>query len=397
MSIVCGRRNLLLLLSIFCCAAGAMAQTRPLNPVVRVLPRATAPVPAECEEGLAPQPAQRVERDEITAERDTSRDLEAPPSRDLRSQLEAAQNAAERNDRESFRAALENAKSFLSSYPPGGERTAAANVVSVYDDLDRLWEHQYSSPTGAFFGGGTEDGALLGMLTKYRGYEEFIRTQTFVDANGTRWYPTSESREFLTREAGQRLTTLGFPSRPTRREPATRVARPAPAPEPALGPRPSTLGEPPRKTPRRTTQTARAEKPHKRRGGAPMTAPAHKKTVTPKEEIPPSPPIVSTPSSAPVSSPSPAPTETTATETTATETTATETTPTETTPTATETTATETTASQAPAVETAATTDTTSSAPAQPAQPAKQRSILLPLMLILIGAGVLILLFRASS
>jgi len=359
--------------------ATLFAQTRPLNPTVRVLPRATATVPEECEEGAAPQqPIQRAPREELQIERDPSRDLEPPPSRDLRSHLQAAQIAAERNDREGFRAAVESAKTVLSTYPPGGERTAAGDVINVYNDLDRLWEYQFSSPTGAFFSAASENGTLLTALERYRGYNDFIRPQVIVDASGTRFYPTRESREFLIREAADRLTRLGFPA-PPRRLPTPAVGRetpprpqpariePAPKREPQPQPTTTARREPSK---RRTTPTRRAQTTSPRRTERRSEPPPTTATTV---EVPLPPPVVST-TAAPVVS------ATTATETTATS---------------------PTTTSMPPAMvdttDTTATELTATDTAQQPAQPARTRSVLLPLMLIIIGAGVLILLFRASS
>ena len=81
-----------------------MAQSRRLNPTVKVLPKAVSAVPSECEEGLAPRPTQRVQAEETQPARDTTRDMEAPPRSDLRSQLVAVQRAAENNDRATFAA-----------------------------------------------------------------------------------------------------------------------------------------------------------------------------------------------------------------------------------------------------------------------------------------------------
>jgi hypothetical protein len=335
-----------------------------------VLPRASGPVPPECDQEATAPPVQRVEIPKVIEERDTSRDLEPPPSRDLRSQIRAAQAAAEGNDRDAFKEALAAVKATVSAYPPGGERSAAMDVIGVYDDLARLWDYQFNTPTGSFFDATSGGGALLSAMNKYRGYEEFVRRQIIVDANGTRIYPTRETREFLTREAAQRLSRLGFPPPPRIRtaEPP-RVATITP---PRTTVAPSTRpAEPPSKPPpvtRRTTkrvETRPAARPVSRRPepGEPAGEPAGEMPA-----LQPGPSIVAPPPPTTTTAPS---VETIATQTTVTETTATETV----------------------VSDTVVTDTTTTTAPAK----GKGRNIILPLMLILIGIGVLIVLFRASS
>lgn len=354
-----------------------------LNPTVKLLPRATGPVPADCEEGLAPQPAQRVQVTEVVDQpRDATRDLEPPPSRDLRSLLRDAQAAAEANNRDAFKEALASSKAMLAAYPPGGERTGAMEVISVYDDLARLWDYQFDSPAGSFFDATSSGGALLSAMNKYRGFEDSIRRQVLT-VDGTRIYPTRETREFLTREASQRLTRIGFPTPPRTRTPDPPRVTTAPAPQPTTrtptvtrepSPRsttPSTRRVESRPTPPRTTsskpRSSTARKPSSttsrqsvRPSAAPVDTPA----------IQPGPSVIATTTTAPPQPPrvDPAPTQTTFTETTA--------------PPPTDTFSTDTTS-----------TTSTSAIPAQ----GKGRNIILPLMLILIGIGVLIVLFRASS
>lgn len=355
-----------------------------LNPTVKLLPRPSGPVPAECDESLAPQPAQRVQVTEVVEQpRDTSRDLEPPPSRDLRSQIRDAQAAAEGNDRERFKQALASSKALLNPYPPGAERNGAVDVISVYDDLGRLWDYQFDTPAGSFFDAASGGGALLSAMTRYRGYEDFIRRQVLV-VNGNRIYPTRETREFLTREAAQRLNRLGFPTPP-------KVATPVEKPRETVVSKSvvstPVLSKPTPAPPREATSTP---KPRTRKSSTSSTA-GRRTAVKPRPTEPtPGPSIVGTSTTAPVE-------------------------PTTRTKTSTrqpidvpviQTTATETTAIVAPfermptdtmsAPDTSATTSAPTTTTATPAQ-GKGRNIILPLMLILIGIGVLIVLFRASS
>src|SRR5205823_4830706 len=86
---------------------------------------------------------------------------------------------AEQNDRDAFKAALADARSAAASYPPGGERDAASDVIGVYNDLEKLWDYSFESPTGAFFDAGTE---FVGMMRRYSDYPRFIRDSTLTVA-----------------------------------------------------------------------------------------------------------------------------------------------------------------------------------------------------------------------
>ncbi|HEX7419790.1 MAG TPA: hypothetical protein VF505_07875, partial [Thermoanaerobaculia bacterium] len=199
-----------------------------LNPIVKVLPRAKTAMPAECDQGLAIQPALRLTPEERTSARDTSRDMVAPPSRSLRGELQTAFDAAQHNSRDAFRDALVQAKSMLTSYPPGGERTAATNLVDVLDDVDKIWDYQFTSPTGAFFDTSSEPYRIAG---KYPGYDAAIRRQIVTDQNGIKFYPTHETRDFLLAESAQRLSHLtGKPVPPpvTSSRGTTTIVRTAP-------------------------------------------------------------------------------------------------------------------------------------------------------------------------
>src|SRR5438105_4760410 len=116
-----GRAGLLLLsLS----ALSLLNAAAPLNPKVNVVKHPTTPVPSECEEGLAPQPAPRIDLAPVP-EAPSPASMEAPPSASLRDLLRATQNAAAGHDRDAFNNSLARVKAILQSYPPGGERSVA--------------------------------------------------------------------------------------------------------------------------------------------------------------------------------------------------------------------------------------------------------------------------------
>src|SRR5262249_1384291 len=154
-------------------ALGASAQ---LNPTVKVLDKAQAPVPPECIEGLVTAPPRVAEAQPQPEVRRAA----APPSLDLRTRLRAVQVASEQNDRDAFKAALADARSSAASYPTGGERDAASDVIGVYSDLERLWDYAFTSPSGAFFDASTD---FVSMMRRYPDYQRFIRDQT-LNAGG---------------------------------------------------------------------------------------------------------------------------------------------------------------------------------------------------------------------
>jgi hypothetical protein len=343
-----------------------------LNPTVTVLPTASGPVPSDCIDPAA-RPIQRaqVEPPPPSPRPDPQPEIRlrtepqpAPAARgDARSELRAAHAAALARDRASYDAALARARA----------RGAGGEALALFDDVTRLWDYQLTAPVGSFFDASSEGGTLLRSLTRHPGFETFIARQTITDANGTRLYPTRESIEFLSARIAERI---GAPSR-VAAAPAEgpRAVAPSEPARPTVTEKPrasKTRSAPPRTEPRRSEPRRAAASPRKpspqpalsRTEAKPAPAPAPS-----SGEEPPMPTgVIATPGTA-TSSTAAAPTETTAA------------------------TATETTALQ-PATDPAVDTATE---PPPPARPAQRRSVILPIVLIVIGVGVLILLFRASS
>ena len=396
-------------------ALSVLSASAQLNPTVKVLPKPQSTVPPECEQGLAPA-APRVIIAETAAEETKPTRAAAPPSLDLKTRLRAVQVTAERNDRDAFKAALADARAAVASYPSGGERSAANDVINVYNDLERLWDYQFTSPTGAFFDASTD---FVGMMRRYSDYSRSIANQT-LNVAGQIVYPTEETRHFLLAEAARRLDRLGVRT-PTRiiEAPPPPVVRVQPAP---LQPVPRAVPEKPaprkiaraaprktaprkpaarkttRATPRKTTKkpkpvkvaeaTTTPPKPHVTEAAppppapvpvpAPVAAPAPAPTPVPAPTPAPMPapapvlapapvaqPIAPAPATKPV--PQPTPTETTVT-----------------------------TATTLPPTATTATTTTTAPPQNQP-QAGGRMNLLFAIILIIIGIGVLIVLFRASD
>ena len=412
--------------------------SRPLNPLVPRVPNENAVRLAECAEGAAPAPMPRIEVADLPDLPEPP--ITAPPSSGLRTQLRDAQTAVTRDDHSSFEAALARARNTLSDYPAGGEKNAAQNVVRVYEDIAVLWDAQFTSP---FFG---EESAAYRAASAYPGWSEAIRRQILVDDRDRRFYPARESRQFLAGVAATRLERLGVRTpavatpRVAEREEEPDAALPSVRPRRKPGkvethasaePRRSTTGGSTRRatssssgssagasrstTARSTASPSRATSSPSTtpsRATTPSSSPAPARATTP---APAPPPVRSTtPSPAPrVNEPAPpitqpaapvdTPTDSVPTQSVPTQSAPTDSAPTETSPlgddpaSATDPAATDTATAGTTdsAATTAVATDTT--ATTEPDPPARKRNLVIPLLLILVGIGVLIVLFRSSS
>jgi hypothetical protein len=417
----------------------ASAQTRELNPTVKVLARPQSPVPAECATDPTTVPALEAEApalEPVTAP--------VPPSNDLRASLRRLQVAAEGDDYAVFKSAFAEARRAAAAHPPGGERNAANETLQVFTDIGRVWDYAMTSPTGSFFDSSVQGGSLLNALKRYPEYGRTIAGQT-VTTGGRTLYPTPETRRFLSRESARRLSRLGvstpahvargsqpepLPRRiviapPVVKKPVQIAAKPpapkttttkATAPKKAASATAPKKSEPkktaskttvPKKTePKPAVKTAKATPPKTKEVAIKATpVPKPKPAAPPPVKIaetstmPSGPPIVSTPqpttrTTTTASAAPPVPTTTTvalppvqtATTTPVTTTTA-------------STTTTDTMASSLPTdTSVTAAPDTAATGTAVP--PSKQNgnmNLILAVVLILVGIGVLVVLFRASD
>lgn len=441
----------------------------PLQPLVEVRISRVNAVPQGCDESLAPAAAPRLEVKQIPApEPLLAVAPAAPPSRSLRSELQAAHRALASNDRPAFDEHLRTGRSILGSYPPGGERTAAEEVLRVLEDASRVWDAQFQSP---FF---DERSDVYARLNRYPGYSDAVRRSMLTDDEDRRYYPAGESREFLTRIAADRLPRLGAmpETRTARTEPSSPTLRPSEARDPArvvVTPGRDRPASPPKqasvpKLAEKTTLRPRSSAPPRSRVSRKATTPARstpvagrsaqRKAVTePKSPVKSAPiprtavtapppgkdnasaavptgtyattgsavpvptssgkrssrqsqtralapasasaPTQTAASPAPVATESAVPVTSMATETTSTVVTETSTASRSSQGSATALSTTDT-ATYAPTTETVAPEITETSATTAVAEP-ERRSILVPVLLILIGLGVLILLFRAGN
>jgi hypothetical protein len=347
--------------------------SRPLNPLV---PRISgnAAISTECADGsVAPAPridlAQLSEADLSSAQAE----LLAPPSGGLRVQLREVQSALDRDDRRGFAEALARLRTTLADYPPGAERTVARNVLDVYEDAAVLWDAQFQSP---FFG---EESAAYRAASNYPGWAEGVRRNVLVDDRDRRFYPARESRQYLGAVALTRLKQLGV------RSPSTQSPAALPAIRPKRGPgklETHAAEVPVVRAPRpRVTHVATAGPAVKRPAPAPVRV-----TPPPVRITPPPPPPVQTATVAPPPVADPVPPPPSQTETAATTATAlSQTTDT-----------TETTDTTLTTAVPDADPTTTTAAPTA-AEPPKGRRLIIPIILILVGIGVLIVLFRTST
>lgn len=361
-----------------------------LNPLVTRTPQAAGPVPAYCNESLTPAREPRVEIADIPEPVIEPAEIPAPPSGSLRAALQNAQAALARNDRPEFDRALSSARALLATYPTGAERRTGEELVRIYGAAERLWDAQYQSP---FF---SEDSPEFAAVSGYAGYRDALRRST-ITAEGQRLYPAAESRDFLGRIAADRLRGIGIQQAPTRVTRADAPRRtPAAASSSTSGTSRSTTAAPriTSTSPRRMPRQPRSSAPSRPRLSSPATAQATAApATTPAAAIstpgtpnpPASPAAAAAPEpAAPMTGPgdeAPIPASPAAEN------------PTEDVPAA------ETTASTETAAPTATGAIETPPAPPAPAAstPSRTRSVVLPTILILIGLGVLIVLFRASK
>jgi hypothetical protein len=355
----------------------------PLQPLVIRTAIVQGGIPSDCDQSLSNVPqAARINVAELPSVANVSTVALAPPSRELRAELDALQRALTRNDRPAFDEHLDNARHLIAGYPPGAEKRAGEELVRLYSDTARIWDAQFASP---FF---DETSAEYDILAHYPGYAEAVRRGMLTDDRDRRFYPAAESRTFLTRVAAERLARIGIStprvpvtrsaaSRPPRVDTQREMARPAPTRHRVETPRVESAKRERSVSPKRT-HIARASSPAKHTPPARIPVPV---ATTPQASPPPAtttmpaPMTSSSSTTAPPVTAPPPPTADTAPDTAITATTAS--------------------TSIAPTT-TSASAPTTSPAPA-PAAPAPRRSMILPVILILIGLAVLVLLFRAST
>ena len=273
-------------------AVQAFGQTA-LNPTVKVLPRPQSPVPAECADGVTstqpPQPGNGVPEPEPELQpQPVSAPSSVPPSNELRALLRRAQIAAAGEDYAAFKAAVADVRRAVASYPAGGERSAANDLLRVYTDVARVWDYAMASTTGSFFDNTAQGGSLLNALKRYPNYGRALAEET-VTVGGKTLYPTRETRRFLVQESARHLARLGVSVSP--RESAmkqTERARHAEGPPvtqaAAASPKKQTRPKPERKTAEAAPKAHTAKHPSARTAKA-----SSPKAATPRIESTPVP------------------------------------------------------------------------------------------------------------
>jgi hypothetical protein len=340
-------------------AAVASAQTAALNPMVRVVASARIPVPADC----------------VTIEAEAAAPAIESPSDNLATILRRLQSAAEGDDYASFKATFADARRAVDAYPPGAERNAANDALKVFADVARFWDYAMTSPTGAFFGSTDEGGSLLATAKQYPDFGPAIADETLT-AGGKTLYPTRETRRFLARQSGRPLSRLGVAAPKAIAQPVVRTAVAPPErkktpPESKAAPVPARNTSKPAKVAKAPTPPAKSTPVPKPKPPAPAPANVAAIKTAPVPTTPPVEPPVPTTTTAP-----PPAMATTAT-----------------TPPPIDTATTATTATTDTAAPDTATTGTTAAARQQNGNV----NLLLAVVLILVGIGVLIVLFRAAD
>jgi hypothetical protein len=368
----------------------ALVLVAALNPLVVRSPEPHGNVPGDCEVSDTPAMPRAAAADPAVEDPAVPLPPVRPAARataQTRAQYDVRplQSAIAANNRAQFDAELARARE-------------AGAPTRVYEDVGRLWDAQFEAP---FFAEGSEPHRIA---SQYPGYEAAVREQIFTDASGRKFYPASESKAFVARQTGVNLPARTTTQRSSTSTPTTTRSTPQQPSNPATQqptttrtttrqatrqPATRTTHQPPPPNPRTpapqkpSTPAARRDPAPSRRSPDPSVAQKPAATVP----APVVPPVENTSSTSAPPATGSLPDEPLATTTTsdpfATDTTATDTVTTDTMVTDTATTA--------PETATTTTTATTTDGTATP----RGRSIILPAILILIGLGVLILLFKA--
>jgi hypothetical protein len=207
-------RALLLAPALLALAVTAFGQQPELLPTVKLRPASTTPAQTtDCATGLAAAAPRLAIEPARPPEMPRAVERATAASRDTSTLLRRVQDAAEANDRTAFKATLESARAGVRDLDTGAQRTRADQILKVYDDIQRVWDYSFATPTGSFFSAESQGGTLLAAMSRYPGYSDFIRKQSLVDQEHERFYPTRETRAFLTTQAehmllGARLGTV---------------------------------------------------------------------------------------------------------------------------------------------------------------------------------------------
>lgn len=235
----------------------SIGATPPLNPLVIRADQQRGAVPAECDDSLAPAPTPRVDVRQIPLPEPEAAPA-PPPSASLRDAVRGVQEALSRNDRAAFDTELARVRTLVRGYPAGAEKRSAEELLTIYNDIERLWNAQYESP---FFARNSGEYAIA---SRYPGWEDAVRRSILTDARGERFYPAGETREFIARAAALRLSRLGVSAPyPAPRTPREETARRSTARESTTRSSTTTTSPPgsgatasPRTTSRNTTASA---------------------------------------------------------------------------------------------------------------------------------------------
>jgi len=145
-------------------AFAAFAQTPELLPTVKVRPgSSTFPQSSDCTTGLVPGTPRLEIEPARPAEMPHAVERATAATHDTASRFRRVQDAAEADDRPSFKIALESARSVSRNLETGPQKTRAEELLKAYDDIERVWDYSFASPTGSFFSAETQGGSLASV------------------------------------------------------------------------------------------------------------------------------------------------------------------------------------------------------------------------------------------
>lgn len=189
-------------------ASGALCQFE-LQPKVNVLTRPTSTPDPPCQQDVGQAPPRLKVEPARPSEMPRAEKEALPSSRAIFQLLQRVQEASETNDRRGFADALAQSRATVAGLAAGNQKKGVDELLRTYADVARVWDFSMTSRTGAFFDSESQGGALLMTLRSVPGFEEFILGKSFVDpVTNQRYYPSRETLDFLAAYSKQRLARL---------------------------------------------------------------------------------------------------------------------------------------------------------------------------------------------
>jgi hypothetical protein len=180
-----------------------------LQPKVNVLTRPTSTPDPSCQQDVGQAPPRLEVKPARPTEMPRAEKEALLPSRAIFESLQRVQEASETNDLRGFADALAQSRAAAASIAAGNQKKGVDEILRTYADVARVWDFSMTSRTGAFFDSESQGGTLLMTLRSVPGFEEFILGKSFVDpATNQRYYPSRETLDFLAAYSKQQLARL---------------------------------------------------------------------------------------------------------------------------------------------------------------------------------------------